>query len=479
MWDAQSEWIEKRLWTIVKHYGLEFFAGAKVLDLGCGHGEFGIGLSYLGADVTFCDARQEHLDKIKERLPDAKMLCLDLNSEWPDGQWDLIIHFGVLYHLNADDVAESLKKACISSRFMVLETEVCDSQKPYLVRTKKEDKEDYSQALHGRGCKPSLGFIERIMTECDVEFKLLNTKECDSRIHHYTWIAKNKGRAKPGMRRMWFVKRKETLMKIGIVGVGMVGGAVKYGMEKLGHDVKVHDIALETHLVDVLDTELCFVCVPTPEAKDGSCDTSIVEGVVFNLLGLGYSGIIVIKSTAIPGFTSKMSLAQGTDMICFVPEFLRERHAISDFTEHHDICVIGVEGSFADHIFDVVSRAHGHYPKKFVKMSPTEAELTKYFSNVFNAMRVIFANGFYEVCEALGADYSKIKSAAVERPTMTNLYLDCNENFRGFGGVCLPKDTAAFSKLAEELGIDAQIFRTIVEDNSLYKTTVFDHMRLK
>jgi len=268
-------------------------------------------------------------------------------------------------------------------------------------------------------------------------------------------------------------------MKVGIVGVGMVGGAVKYGMEKLGHEVRVHDIVLETQLLDVLDTEVCFICVPTPESADGSCDTSIVERVIEDLVAIYYKGVIVVKSTTVPGFTEMLVDTYAPTMICFVPEFLRERHAISDFTEHHDVCVIGVSGPFASHMFDLVKEAHGHYPQKFVKMSPTEAELTKYFSNVFNAMRVIFANGFYEVCQKLGADYSKIKSAAVARPTMTNLYLDCNENFRGFGGVCLPKDTAAFARLAEGLGIDAQIFRTIVKDNDLYRTTVFEHMRLK
>jgi len=268
-------------------------------------------------------------------------------------------------------------------------------------------------------------------------------------------------------------------MKIGIVGVGMVGGAIKYGMEKLGHDVRIHDIVLNTQLIDVLGTKVCFICVPTPEMADGSCDTSIVEKTVEDLVEQCYQGIIVVKSTTVPGFTSMLIDEYKSAKICFVPEFLRERHAISDFTENHDVCVIGVDGPLASYMFDLVKEAHGHYPQKFVKMSSTEAELTKYFSNVFNAMRVIFANGFYEVCEKLGADYAKIKNAAVARPTIKNLYLDCNENFRGFGGVCLPKDTAAFSRLAEELGVDAEIFRTIVKDNKLYRTTVFEHMRLK
>ena len=281
-------------------------------------------------------------------------------------------------------------------------------------------------------------------------------------------------------------------MKIGIVGIGVVGGAVQYGMEKLGHDVKVHDIRLDTSLSDLVDCKIIYVCVPTPMGDDGSCDIRIVESVVEGLIKTnGYKGIIAIKSTVIPGTTSKIANQLGLGLsplirdghaiygyptLCFVPEFLRERHAVSDFTENHDVCVIGCNDSYAYHL---IRESHGHYPQEFVRMTPTEAELSKYFSNVFNAMRIIFANGFFEVCKSLGADYTKIKNAVVKRPTMKNIYLDCNEKFRGFAGVCLPKDTAAFAKLAEDLGIDAQIFRTIVSDNNLYVPTVFEDMRLK
>lgn len=270
-------------------------------------------------------------------------------------------------------------------------------------------------------------------------------------------------------------------MKIGIVGVGVVGGAVKYGMEKLGHDVRVHDLRFDTQLIDLIKTEICFICVPTPENPDGSCDTSIVKNVVEDLWAMEYQGIIAIKSTVVPGTTKELHSARprGGAIVCFVPEFLRERHAISDFTENHDICVVGVDGGCWVWVFDEMKKAHGKYPKQFVLMSTTEAELTKYFSNIFNAMRVTFANGFYEVCKKLGARYSVIKDAVVQRPTLTDLYLDCNEKFRGFAGVCLPKDTAAFAKLASDLDVDAGIFSTIVEDNKLYEATVSEGMRME
>jgi len=285
-------------------------------------------------------------------------------------------------------------------------------------------------------------------------------------------------------------------MKIGIVGLGVVGSAVKYGMEKLGHDVRVHDIKLDTKLVDIFQTDICFICVPTNELEDGSCDVSIVEEIIDDLTQWGYKGVIAIKSTVSPGTTEKLYLKyhkryyngvpHGELKLAFVPEFLRERCAISDFTENHDVCVIGVMDSYgfcgtdmSDRVFEMLKEAHGKYPQQFARMTSTEAELSKYFSNVYNAMRVTFANGFYEVCKKLGARYSVIKDAVVQRPTLIDMYLDCNEKFRGFAGVCLPKDTAALAKLADDLDVDARIFSVIVEDNKLYNPTVMGNMRLK
>ena len=65
-------------------------------------------------------------------------------------------------------------------------------------------------------------------------------------------------------------------MKIGVVGVGVVGEAVYKGLLDLKHEVKIHDIRMDTKLEDVLNTELCFLCVPTPSKETGECDTSIV-----------------------------------------------------------------------------------------------------------------------------------------------------------------------------------------------------------
>ena len=56
-------------------------------------------------------------------------------------------------------------------------------------------------------------------------------------------------------------------MNIGIVGNGIVGGAIKYGFEKLGHNIVVHDIKLKTKIEDVVNTNIVFICVPTPSTS--------------------------------------------------------------------------------------------------------------------------------------------------------------------------------------------------------------------
>jgi len=263
--------------------------------------------------------------------------------------------------------------------------------------------------------------------------------------------------------------------KVGIVGLGVVGSACKFGFEKLGHQTRFHDPKLGTSLSDVLDTDMVFLCVPTPPCDDGSCDISIVDETISRLDDARYSGLIVIKSTVSPGTTARLSQKYPNRRIGFVPEFLRERCAISDFVENHRLLAVGCAN---EEDYRLVVSVHGHYPKKTRRMGVSEAEMLKYYSNVFNALRIIFANEVYEVCNAIGVDYDEVKNAYIETGAVPDVYLDVNENFRGYGGICLPKDVKALANLIESLGLDHELIRTIDKENSKYKTTVFSGMRL-
>ena len=228
-------------------------------------------------------------------------------------------------------------------------------------------------------------------------------------------------------------------MKIGIIGMGMVGEAVAFGLNRIGHGVFGYDIDLsksKAHWSEVLQTELTFVCVPTPLSLNGACNTDIVWRVVTQLNTSGYEGLIVIKSTVPPGTTNALGETFSEMKLAFCPEFLRERARFSDFYENHEICIAGVcRYSFGLNSYhaDLIKEAHGNIPKYFKVMSTTEAELAKYFVNCFNAYRINFANAFFDVCQAAGADYKTIKDAVTQRHDTRSSYLEANEQFRAFG----------------------------------------------
>jgi UDPglucose 6-dehydrogenase len=263
-------------------------------------------------------------------------------------------------------------------------------------------------------------------------------------------------------------------MKLGIIGLGAVGTANKDGFEYLCHSVVVHDIKLDTTIQDILDTEIAFLCVPTPQADDGSCDTSIIESVIKELNLYNYKGIVAIRSTVVPGFTQRMIDTYRNLTICFVPEFLRERCAADDFINNHKLLAIGTHDIW---VYHKLVKAHGELPEHTEHLTPNEAEVLKYYNNVYAALRVTFANVMYEICEKLDCDYTTIKNAYVKTGKAIDMYLDVNPSLRGYGGMCLPKDTQAIASLINELGLDLELIKSIHHDNSKFKKTVFNGMR--
>lgn len=254
-------------------------------------------------------------------------------------------------------------------------------------------------------------------------------------------------------------------MKIGIVGLGMVGSTLGYGFSRLGHEVIPHDIKIkDSQLKNLLQTDMIFVCVPTPQKANGECDTSIVKQVVRDLKDMEYPKLVIIKSTIPPGTTDRLQDTVSPMNLAFCPEFLREKSRFSDFVENHDVCVIGSE---TERHFKLIKEAHGEFPKQFIWLKPKEAEYVKYFCNCLNAVRITFANEFALVCEADGVDYAKVKKAAAMRSGIGDHYLDSNKNFRAFGGNCLPKDTSAFAFFAKQAGVPMRLLDAAIAINEV------------
>ena len=130
-------------------------------------------------------------------------------------------------------------------------------------------------------------------------------------------------------------------MVIGIIGVGVVGSAIKQGFQDLGHIIKIHDIKLNTTIENVLDTDIIYLCLPTNSDIDGSCNIKEISKTIKLLSNKKYKGIIAIKSTIIPGTYTKLTKLFDKERLCTVPEFLREKHAVEDFKNNHNVLVIG------------------------------------------------------------------------------------------------------------------------------------------
>ena len=245
--------------------------------------------------------------------------------------------------------------------------------------------------------------------------------------------------------------------KIGIVGQGFVGTAVKEGL-KTFFDIETHDIAKES-TCDTLH-EICekcniiFVCLPTPMKDDGSCYVGIVEEVLEKINALsGLCKTVIVKSTIPPGTTAKWNIMFEHIDIVFNPEFLTEANSVNDFKNQSRI-IIGGPKAAASKVRRVFVKA---FPK--VKTDSTYAEMVKYITNSFLAMKVSFANEMYQICNGLDIDYDKVVEYAMhdERLGYSHWSVPGPDGDLGYGGHCFPKDVKALINVAHELNVSPRM----------------------
>lgn len=209
--DHYVEWNLKRCAKVVAHYGIDFFKGKTLLDVGTLHGENGNTFYELGAIVTIQDAREEYVTSALEKYPHLNGYVHDLNDGLgTDDFYDIILHIGVLYHLES---AIAIADACRQCNHLILETQVCDSAVTGQIDV-VEDPSHTDHSYTGKGIRPSPSFVEGMLDGAGFEFVRVSTGlECSG--HTYDWTARTDGkyeRMQPdgnaALRAMWFCKRR-------------------------------------------------------------------------------------------------------------------------------------------------------------------------------------------------------------------------------------------------------------------------------
>ena len=258
-------------------------------------------------------------------------------------------------------------------------------------------------------------------------------------------------------------------MRIGIIGQGFVGSAIKNGLEK-SYEVLAYDIVKEksnTSLESVCcNSEIIFVCIPTPMRNSGECDTRLLEGVIKDIEENRSNNlpIVIIKSTVPPGTTNRIGKEYDFP-ICFSPEFLTEANSFEDFKNQTRI-IIGGPRPATGKIKQMFRKVFPEIP--IVKTGTKTAEMVKYFTNCFLATKVTFGNQMYQICKESDVDYDKVCEYALydKRIGNTHLAVPGPDGDFGYGGHCFPKDLSAMIYFSKKLDVTPSLLEEVKSFNT-------------
>ena len=200
---SYSERTQKKIKAIIDHYGHKFFVHKKLLDLGCGHGDIGGVFHRLGSEVTAVDARQDHLKVVSKKYAGVKTVRADLDGAWLffGKSFDLILDLGLICHLS--NLENHLKVVCASTTYLVLETAVADSSDPNYVHI-GQGSMDADASYNGVSCQASAAYIERILKDCGMTFKRMDSNKLNCGTYIYDWRSTDNNQYNIQHRRLWF-----------------------------------------------------------------------------------------------------------------------------------------------------------------------------------------------------------------------------------------------------------------------------------
>ncbi|RKX88318.1 MAG: UDP-glucose 6-dehydrogenase [Spirochaetes bacterium] len=305
-------------------------------------------------------------------------------------------------------------------------------------------------------------------------------------------------------------------MKIAMIGAGYVGLVTGVCLAEFGHQVicidKDHDKITKLHQGDipiyepgleaiikknvdggrlvftsqltdeVKKAKAVFIAVGTPASRrgDGYADLTYIYGAAHELAPYldGYT-VIVDKSTVPVGTArqvARLIREENPDAdfdVVSNPEFLREGSAISDFMRP-DRVVIGAESERAVEVMNEIYAPLYLISIPIVNTTPETAELIKYASNAFLAIKISFINEMASICESAGADVIDLARAVGLDGRIGSKFLHPGP---GYGGSCFPKDTLALMRIAQEFGVASYLVAAAVEINAAQKARMVKKIR--
>jgi UDPglucose 6-dehydrogenase len=222
----------------------------------------------------------------------------------------------------------------------------------------------------------------------------------------------------------------------------------------LVQEMKTGRLSFTTDFSAVKDADVHFVCVGTPQSKDGlAADLTYVKSAVAAIAPHLKEGSLVVGKSTVPvgtaqGLRDELAKSAPQADLAWNPEFLREGFAVEDTLTPNRL-VVGVANDRAEEILREVYEPVIALGTPWIRADLPTSELVKVAANSFLATKISFINAMAEVCEAAGGDVTVLAKAIGYDPRIGNRFLQAGI---GFGGGCLPKDIRAFMARAEELG---------------------------
>jgi len=224
------------------------------------------------------------------------------------------------------------------------------------------------------------------------------------------------------------------------------------------------------------ECNVVFIAVGTPPADDGSADLVYVQAAARQVGSLIDKYTVIVDKSTVPigtgrkvtGWVKEELVKRGQDIefdVVSNPEFLREGSAVHDFT-HPDRVVIGCDSERARNIMKDVYRSLCLNEIPYIETDLESAEMIKYASNAFLAVKITFINEIANLCEKTGANVKDVARGMGKDGRIGSKFLHPGP---GYGGSCFPKDTRALARIGRDNNEVQHIVETTIEINEKQK----------